>query len=113
MAANCDACWTGTFHLVGRWRMADCANHSNWLTGVRHEGEPEGTSITNSFTEIHTEMRSTTLVGTIAQIDGVECYVATPQADYPKDKVILFLTDVFGIPLINNRVCLCFVTLIL
>ena len=31
-------------------------------------------------------------------------YVATPQGDYPKDKVVLFLTDVFGIPLINNRV---------
>ncbi|KAF7797495.1 hypothetical protein EIP86_008694 [Pleurotus ostreatoroseus] len=37
------------------------------------------------------------------QIGGVECYVALPQGDYPKDKVVLFLTDVFGIPLINNR----------
>lgn len=35
----------------------------------------------------------------------MKCYVATPQGDYPKDKVILFLTDVFGIELVNNRVC--------
>ncbi|KAF9010425.1 alpha/beta-hydrolase, partial [Hymenopellis radicata] len=32
----------------------------------------------------------------------VECYVATPEGDYPKNKVILFLPDVFGIPLPNN-----------
>lgn len=42
--------------------------------------------------------------GKIEQIGGVECYVATPTGDYPKDKVILFLTDVFGIPLPNNKV---------
>ncbi|PCH44450.1 alpha/beta-hydrolase [Wolfiporia cocos MD-104 SS10] len=52
------------------------------ISGVRHEGEPEGK---------------------FEQIGGVECYVATPTGDYPKDKVILFLTDVFGIPLINNK----------
>ncbi|KAI0917870.1 hypothetical protein AcW1_006887 [Taiwanofungus camphoratus] len=52
------------------------------VSGVRHEGEPEGK---------------------IEQIGGVECYVATPTGDYPKDKVILFLTDVFGIPLPNNK----------
>ncbi|CCM02577.1 uncharacterized protein FIBRA_04680 [Fibroporia radiculosa] len=50
--------------------------------GVRHEGEPEGK---------------------IEQISGVECYVATPSGDYPKDKVVLYLTDVFGIPLNNNK----------
>ncbi|GBE86617.1 Protein AIM2 [Sparassis crispa] len=55
---------------------ADC------FRGVRHEGEPEGK---------------------IEQIGGIECYVATPSVDYAKDKVILFLTDAFGIPLINNR----------
>jgi hypothetical protein len=31
--------------------------------------------------------------------------VATPGADYPKDKAILFLTDVFGVALVNNKVC--------
>ncbi|RPD64157.1 dienelactone hydrolase endo-1,3,1,4-beta-D-glucanase [Lentinus tigrinus ALCF2SS1-7] len=50
--------------------------------GVRHEGQPEGK---------------------IEKIGGVECYVATPTGDYLKNKVVLFLTDVFGIPLINNK----------
>jgi len=53
------------------------------FTGVRHEGEPTGKT---------------------EKIGGVECYVATPSnADYPKDKVVLFLTDVFGLPLVNNK----------
>jgi len=52
------------------------------ISGVRLEGTPEGK---------------------IEQIGGIECYVATPTIDYPKDKVLLFLTDVFGIPLENNR----------
>ncbi|KAH9941214.1 dienelactone hydrolase endo-1,3,1,4-beta-D-glucanase [Epithele typhae] len=52
------------------------------FTGVRHEGEPEGK---------------------IEQIAGIECYVATPSGEYDKAKVVLFLTDVFGIPLINNK----------
>ena len=34
----------------------------------------------------------------------MKSYVATPTIDYPKDKVVLFLSDVFGIPLINNKV---------
>jgi hypothetical protein len=38
-------------------------------------------------------------------IGGVACYVATPTVDYPKDKVILFLPDVFGIELNNAKVC--------
>ncbi|RDX50826.1 dienelactone hydrolase endo-1,3,1,4-beta-D-glucanase [Polyporus arcularius HHB13444] len=54
----------------------------NCFKGVRHEGQPEGK---------------------IEKIGGVECYVATPTGDYPKDKVVLFLTDVFGIPLVNNK----------
>ncbi|KAI0685890.1 dienelactone hydrolase endo-1,3,1,4-beta-D-glucanase [Cytidiella melzeri] len=41
--------------------------------------------------------------GQHTQIGGIDCYVATPSFPYPKDKVILILTDVFGIPLINNR----------
>jgi len=52
------------------------------ISGVRHEGVPEGK---------------------IEKIRGVECYVATPAVDYAKDKVILFLPDAFGIPLVNNR----------
>ena len=30
-------------------------------------------------------------------------YVATPTIDYPKDKVVLFLTDVFGPQLVNAQ----------
>ncbi|KZW01097.1 alpha/beta-hydrolase [Exidia glandulosa HHB12029] len=49
---------------------------------VIHEGEP---------------------AGKIEQINGVETYVALPSVDYPKDKAILFLTDVFGMQLVNNK----------
>jgi len=52
------------------------------VKGVIHEGTPEGK---------------------IETIGGVETYVATPTVDYPKDKVILLLTDVFGLPLVNNK----------
>ncbi|OBZ68228.1 hypothetical protein A0H81_11842 [Grifola frondosa] len=52
------------------------------FSGVCHEGDPQGK---------------------IEQIGGIECYVAIPTGEYPRDKVVLFLTDVFGIPLINNR----------
>ncbi|PCH44449.1 alpha/beta-hydrolase [Wolfiporia cocos MD-104 SS10] len=52
------------------------------ISGVRHEGQPEGK---------------------IEQIAGIECYVATPSGDYPKDKVLLYLTDIFGIPLNNSK----------
>ncbi|KAG1801754.1 dienelactone hydrolase [Suillus variegatus] len=52
------------------------------IQGVRHEGEPQGT---------------------LETIDGVACYVATPTVDYPKDKVILFLPDVFGIEINNAK----------
>jgi len=52
------------------------------IQGVRHEGDSQGT---------------------LKTIDGVACYVATPTVDYPKDKVILLLPDVFGIELSNNQ----------
>ncbi|KAG0698247.1 dienelactone hydrolase [Suillus ampliporus] len=52
------------------------------IQGVRHEGEPQGK---------------------LETIGGVDCYVATPAVDYPKDKVVLFLPDVFGIELINAK----------
>ncbi|EPQ56721.1 dienelactone hydrolase endo-1,3,1,4-beta-D-glucanase [Gloeophyllum trabeum ATCC 11539] len=52
------------------------------ISGVRHEGNPEGK---------------------IEKIGGVDCYVATPTVDYPKNKVLLFLTDVFGITLTNSQ----------
>ena len=52
-------------------------------SGVRWEGTPEGK---------------------IEKINGVDAYVATPTQDYPKDKVLLLLTDIFGVPLVNTQV---------
>ena len=45
-------------------------------------------------------------LGKWEKIGGVDCYVATPESDYPKDKVILFLPDVFGPQLNNAQVCM-------
>ncbi|EIN09463.1 alpha/beta-hydrolase [Punctularia strigosozonata HHB-11173 SS5] len=53
------------------------------ISGVINEGEP---------------------AGKIEKIDGVDVYVATPEIDYPKDKVILFLPDVFGLAQNNKLV---------
>ncbi|KAK7050315.1 dienelactone hydrolase endo-1,3,1,4-beta-D-glucanase [Favolaschia claudopus] len=50
--------------------------------GVTHDGTPEGKTET---------------------IGGIRCYVATPTVDYPKDKVVLYLTDAFGLELVNNK----------
>ncbi|THH00640.1 hypothetical protein EW026_g1923 [Hermanssonia centrifuga] len=74
-----DACFSGGYP---RNLWTEGLMFISIISGVRHEGEPEGK---------------------IERIAGVECYVASPTGDYPKDKVVLFLTDVFGIPLINNR----------
>ncbi|KAF4610803.1 hypothetical protein D9613_006673 [Agrocybe pediades] len=52
------------------------------IKGVTHEGTPKGKW---------------------EEIAGVKTYVATPTKDYPKDKAILFLTDVFGPQLINAQ----------
>ncbi|KAI0339409.1 alpha/beta-hydrolase [Trametopsis cervina] len=52
------------------------------IQGVRHEGTPEGTW---------------------EEFDGIKAYVATPTIDYPKDKVLLYIPDVFGIQLPNHQ----------
>ncbi|CDO69409.1 hypothetical protein BN946_scf184791.g4 [Trametes cinnabarina] len=52
------------------------------IQGVRHEGQP---------------------AGKIEKIGGVDSYVATPSGDYAKDKVVLYLHDGFGLPLVNNK----------
>ncbi|KAK7687753.1 hypothetical protein QCA50_008972 [Cerrena zonata] len=57
---------------------ADC------FKGVRHEGEIEG------------------ILGKFEHIVGYKCYVATPKGDYPRDKVVLFMLDGFGLRLENN-----------
>ncbi|KIP04968.1 hypothetical protein PHLGIDRAFT_14854 [Phlebiopsis gigantea 11061_1 CR5-6] len=40
--------------------------------------------------------------GTYETIGGIECYVTAAEGDYPKAKVVLLVTDVFGLPLLNN-----------
>ncbi|EIW79020.1 alpha beta-hydrolase [Coniophora puteana RWD-64-598 SS2] len=52
------------------------------VQGVHHEGTP---------------------TGKIEKINDVECYIATPSATYPKEKVLLFLPDFFGITFKNAQ----------
>ncbi|THV04733.1 alpha/beta-hydrolase [Dendrothele bispora CBS 962.96] len=52
------------------------------VKGVRHEGTPSGE---------------------FKKINGVDCYVATPEGDYAKDKALLYLPDAFGMQLVNNQ----------
>jgi len=52
------------------------------ISGARHEGTPEGT---------------------YEEINGIKTYVATPKTEFPKDKAILYFTDVLGLELQNNR----------
>ncbi|KAJ7276925.1 Alpha/Beta hydrolase protein [Mycena rebaudengoi] len=53
----------------------------NCFVAVTHEGIPEGKH---------------------EKIGGIDTYIATPVIPYPKDKVVIFLTDVFGLALQNN-----------
>ncbi|KAF7339018.1 Dienelactone hydrolase endo-1,3,1,4-beta-D-glucanase [Mycena venus] len=36
-------------------------------------------------------------------IGGVQCYVGIPTVDYPKDKILLYITDVFGYSFVNCK----------
>ncbi|KLO06748.1 alpha/beta-hydrolase [Schizopora paradoxa] len=56
--------------------------HKECVSGVKHEGTAEGN---------------------IVKMGNWDVYVALPKGDYPKDKAILFFTDVFGVQLINNQ----------
>jgi hypothetical protein len=42
--------------------------------------------------------------GKFEELEGVKVYVATPSQNYPKDKVLLFLTDIYGVGLQNALV---------
>ena len=42
-------------------------------------------------------------VGKIEKIGGIDCYVATPEGEYAKDKVLLYIPDIFGYPLVNHK----------
>lgn len=46
------------------------------------------------------------MTGKWEKIGGVESYVATPAGDYAKDKVVLFLSDIYGPQLPNAQVSL-------
>jgi hypothetical protein len=37
-------------------------------------------------------------------VNGVDVYIAKPTVEYPKDKAVLFLPDVFGKELTNAQV---------
>jgi dienelactone hydrolase len=52
------------------------------VKGVTHEGTPKGK---------------------VEKIGGIDSYVATPAGEYPQNKAILFLPDVFGLELSNNQ----------
>jgi dienelactone hydrolase len=52
------------------------------VTGAIHEGTP---------------------VGRVEKFDGVDVYVSLPDQEYPKDKALLFLSDIFGLPLPNAK----------
>jgi len=52
------------------------------IKGVTHEGTPKGK---------------------LEKIGGIESYVATPAGEYPKEKAILLLPDVFGLQLVNAK----------
>jgi len=54
----------------------------NCIKGVTHEGTP---------------------IGKIEKIGGVDTYVVKPEGEYAKDKAILYLPDVFGLPIINAK----------
>jgi hypothetical protein len=41
--------------------------------------------------------------GEVKKINGVDCYIATPTVEYPKEKVLLYLTDIFGFAFNNCR----------
>ncbi|KAF8512068.1 alpha/beta-hydrolase [Gautieria morchelliformis] len=52
------------------------------VSGVTHEGTP---------------------LGQIELVNGVSTYIAFPKGDFPKEKAILLLTDIFGVQLNNNK----------
>ncbi|KAJ7269533.1 chlorocatechol-degradation protein [Mycena rebaudengoi] len=53
----------------------------NCFIAVTHGGTPEGKH---------------------EKIGGIDCYIATPVIPYPKDKLVIFLSDIFGLALQNN-----------
>ncbi|KAF8579943.1 alpha/beta-hydrolase [Ramaria rubella] len=44
-----------------------------------------------------------TAVGKVKKIGGFDTYVTKPETRFPKDKAVLFLSDIFGIQFINSK----------
>ena len=62
-------------------------------------------SIIDGFTSLKGYVK-----GKFEKIGGANCYVSIPDNEnYPKDRVILYLVDAYGIELINAQVGLCFI----
>ncbi|KAF8519660.1 Alpha/Beta hydrolase protein [Gautieria morchelliformis] len=59
--------------------MSSCAH---CFRGVSHSGTP---------------------VGQLVKIGGFDTYVSKPEGNFPKDKAVLFLADVFGIQMNNSK----------
>ncbi|KAJ6498276.1 hypothetical protein DFH09DRAFT_1376179 [Mycena vulgaris] len=59
--------------------MSFCAN---CFKAVKHQGRPEGS---------------------MSEIGGIKCYIATPHGDYAQNKAVLFLPNVFGLEMSNNQ----------
>lgn len=51
------------------------------------------------------DLTSVSFVRCFQIIDGIECYFATPSRGSAEDKVLLFLTNVYGAHYVNNQVC--------
>ena len=73
--------------------------------GVIHEGTPKG-PVAVTFELLNTPiLTSLPSAGKWEKLGGVDCYVAAPTIDYPKDKAVLFMADIFGAQLVNAQVC--------
>ena len=78
------------------------------VPGFRHEGTPKGRNLKLiRYRPFQTRGHGLTYrpAGEIKEVGGARSYIATPEGSYAKDKVLLFLPDVFGIELDNGKVC--------
>ncbi|PPQ71667.1 hypothetical protein CVT26_010586 [Gymnopilus dilepis] len=74
------------------------------VKGVIHEGVPKGEdSAAQSASKSLLVDFPILTTGKWEKLGGVECYVATPAVEYPKDKAVLFLSDIFGAHFINAQ----------
>ena len=78
----CKHCISGTWSEVER--SPSLFLEQPPAVGVRHEGQP---------------------TGKFEELGGIRTYISIPSIDYPKDKVLLYLTDIFGPDLVNHQVC--------